>query len=411
MNSTVRTAIVTSTAAAVSPMAAARARPRRQAPRRTRFASSPPKACSRARSTAIARVRRRSTWRAPSPPRWKRPAARCPNPRCSRRSGARRASSGRPMRRTSPVEQRADDVGIATAIGRGRWRREHADRRSGDGHRQDLRVSRPGDAVGRQGDRLDRHEAPAGPAFPARHPDRARRARRAGVGGDAQGPRELPVSLLPAAHRRQRPPADAPGHVASAGHHPFRENHAHRRQGRTRERAGEFAGLADGHVHARQLSRPGMPALQGMFRDAGAQRGAAGGHRRRESPPVFRRRDAARHRHGRVAADREHHHLRRSASIARNRDALLRRDRLDDAVPRTRARFGRGRPEPRPRRHRLDQARRRARTRGARRAARVPGGFGAHVARPARRRSSALRSARYARNASRRVERRALGAR
>ena len=219
----------------------------------------------------------------------------------------------------------------------------------------------------------------------------------AGVGRHAQGARELPVPLLSAAHGGQRPFAVAPGNVVSAGNHPLRQDHAHRRQGRTRERAGNGAGLADGHVHARQLSRPGVPAVQGMLRDAGAPRGAAGGYRGGESPPVFRRHHVARHRHGRVAAHGQHHHLRRSASVARNRHAVFRRDAFHHAVSRTGPRCGGGRPGPRARGGRLGQARRGARTCGARRAAGVQGRFGAHVDRSVARRSSAVRRARNAR--------------
>ncbi len=92
-----------------------------------------------------------------------------------------------------------------------------------------------------------------------------------------------------------------------------------------------------------QLSRPGVSALQGLLRDAGAPRGAAGRHRGGESPPLFRRHHAARHRHGPSCCPR----LIRSSSTRRIKlprngfTPLVFGETLSTAqVSRTRARFG-----------------------------------------------------------------------
>ena len=210
------------------------ARPRGQAPRRTRFDLLRRRLLARAidgyrsrasqidMARAVAAAMEASGRAMPEPAMFeaqRRPARKARA--VGRAANERRTARGR--------------GGHRDGDGRDRWRREHADRRSGDRHRQDLRVSGAGAAVGRQGDRLDRHQDLQDQLFQRDIPTVRDGARRAGVGGAAQGPRELPVPLLPAAHRRTNgrlPTRQDTSHLQEII--AFREDHAHRRQGRAR---------------------------------------------------------------------------------------------------------------------------------------------------------------------------------
>ena len=94
------------------------------------------------------------------PADWPRSSARAArSPARFPDSASGRSSSRWPRRSPRAIAQRAA-----------------ADRRGRHRHRQDVRVSRPGAALRRQGDRLDRHQDAAGPALPARPAAGARRA-------------------------------------------------------------------------------------------------------------------------------------------------------------------------------------------------------------------------------------------
>ena len=91
-----------------------------------------------------------------------------------------------PPSSATAARSRARSPASASARSSSRWRRRSrsaiaeratADRRSRHRHRQDVRVSRAGAALRRQGDRLHGHQDAAGPALPARPAAGARRAR------------------------------------------------------------------------------------------------------------------------------------------------------------------------------------------------------------------------------------------
>ena len=84
-------------------------------------------------------------------------------------------------------------------------------RRGGDRHRQDLRLSGAGPAFRRQGDRLHRHQDPAGPVVQQGSADGARRAEGAGQGRLVEGPRQLRLSLPPRTRAGRRPLPDSRG--------------------------------------------------------------------------------------------------------------------------------------------------------------------------------------------------------
>ena len=76
-----------------------------------------------------------------------------------------------------------------------------ADRGGGHGHRQDVRVSRAGAAVGSARHRLHRHAQSAGPAVPSRSADSGARDRSAGARRAAEGSRQLSVRASTRARR------------------------------------------------------------------------------------------------------------------------------------------------------------------------------------------------------------------
>ncbi len=188
-------------------------------------------------------------------------------------------------------------------------------------------------------DHLDRHQDAAGPAVRPRHSDGARGARGAGHRGAAQGPRELRLPL---------PPRARAGRTAGS---PTREDVRHlaaiERFARITT-TGDKADCADvpenardlvaRDLHARELPRLRVPALRRVLRDGGARRGARGGRGGRQPSPVLRRPGAARRGRRRAAARLQHGDLRRGAPAAGDGEPVLRRERLDRAAPRARAR-------------------------------------------------------------------------
>ena len=169
---------------------------------------------------------------------------------------------------------RPQQVELATAICADDRAARPADRRGGHRHRQDVRVSGAGAAVGRQGDHLHRHEDAAGPAVPARPADGARGAQCAGDRRAAQGPRELRLPLSSGADVEGRPAREPHRRALPARDRALRQALVVRRQGGAVERPGERGGLVACHVDARQLPRLRLPDTRRMLRDEGAARGA-----------------------------------------------------------------------------------------------------------------------------------------
>jgi hypothetical protein len=185
--------------------------------------------------------------------------------------------------------------------------------------------------MGRQGDRFHRHQELAGPAFSARHPDRAQSLERAGLGGAPEGAFQLCLSFPSRTYAAERPHDLARRRWLSTRNFAFHENHLIWRQGRVVQSAGERVDLEPGHVHARHLFRRRMSVLPGLLRHEGAQGSTAGRCSGGQSSFVLRRRRFEGHRRGRVATDRQYRDLRRGASVAGNRDHVLRRYRVDVA--------------------------------------------------------------------------------
>ena len=143
--------------------------------------------------------------------------------------------------------------------------------RGGHRHRKDLCLPRPGADRWRQGDHLHRHQAAAGPAVRPRLADsaagpRLRRYRRV-----AQGALQLRLPTPHGAGARRSAPGDARGRQAPAADRALRAFQPERRPRRSGGGARGRGGVAACHLDARELPRPGMPALQGLLRDARAR--------------------------------------------------------------------------------------------------------------------------------------------
>ena len=257
--------------------------------------------------------------RARTEPRRARPPAPTPTRRRPIRELAAIFGDGGALARALPgFRFRPQQLAMAEAVAARHRRRARADRRGRHRHRQDLRLSRPGAALRRQGDRLDRHQDAAGPALPARPAAGARRAARAGDARAAQGPRQLRLPPSSRARRRRGPPAVARRRAAPAEDHRVLARVARpataassptcrrtRRSGRSSRRRATTASASNCALPRR------------MLRAEGAQGRARGRRRRRQPPPVLRRRDAARRRAGRAAAGLQHGDPRRGAPAAR----------------------------------------------------------------------------------------------
>ena len=161
---------------------------------------------SRPRGQAATSRRRRRARRAEAGTNCVRRANRaCPTPlsaTSSARGDFRRRRNARPRASGFPLPSAATRDGRGS---RARRDRRAARRRGRHRHRQDLRLSRAGAAVRRQGDRLDRHQDAAGSALPARSAAHPRCVEGAGVGRAAQGPRQL--RLPPSSRSARRPKA------------------------------------------------------------------------------------------------------------------------------------------------------------------------------------------------------------
>ena len=176
----------------------------------------------------------------------------------------------------------------AAAHGAARRRRARRARVAGRGgghrHRQDLRLPRAGAALrGARAD-LHRHAHAAGPAVRQGPAAGERSARAAGARGAAQGPRQLPVPLPPGARRAKASScalvdsaATAPRRALDAGAHPaLGAHHAARRSRRGARSVGFPAGVAAGHLDARELPRRALSGDLALPRGARAARGARG---------------------------------------------------------------------------------------------------------------------------------------
>jgi hypothetical protein len=220
---------------------------------------------------------------------------------------------------------RPQQLAMAEAVADAIASPRRTDRRSRHGYRQDLRVSRAGAPVRRQGNRVHRHQDPAGPAVPARPPARPRRVEGARHARAAQGARELRLPPSSRANRERRAPSFARGRAAPAEDHRLRPRLRHRRSRRARRRPRKRIDLAARDFDAGQLPRRRMRIPRRLLRAEGAQGSAGSGRRRRQPPPLLRRRDAAGRGARRAAPGVQYVDPRRGASAARYGDALFRR--------------------------------------------------------------------------------------
>ena len=239
------------------------------------------------------------------------------------------------LRRRRPARRRDPRFSCPSAADRdGAEDRRGAARepRAGGGgrhrHRQDLRLPGAGAAGRGQGHHLHRHQDAAGPALQPRPAHRARRVEGAGDDRAAEGARQLRLPLPPRAQRARRPLPHRAGRRRPARDHALRQAHADRRQGRMHRRARGLAGLARRDLDTRQLPRPGLPAQGRVLRDAGAAQRDGGRRGGGQSPPLLRRRDVARRGHGRAAAGVQRGDLRRGPPAPRDREPVLRRQRV-----------------------------------------------------------------------------------
>ncbi len=199
---------------------------------------------------------------------------------------------------------------------------------AGTGTGKTVRLPGAGAAVGRQGDRVHRHQDLAGSAVRSRHPDGAAGPARAGDGGAAQRTGQLRLPLPPRAQPGGRPLRQPRRRSLSAAGRALRQDQQDRRSQRARGGARGRRRLAAGDLDPRQLPGRGLSALQGLLRHGGAQAGARGRRGGGQPSSVLRRSRAARRGRGRAAARLQHRDIRRSAPASGYRQPVLRRERV-----------------------------------------------------------------------------------